>query len=141
MEDNRPTVSAATAFSTSRPAVPAFADQQGFRLLPGVARPPAADEPLLELAALKRAVAESRSLSESQAAFISEQLNAAAGVMQRVAAQTSALTNRLPSAPEDVAGRDRLKMRSPAVDNHDPAFYKDLRQWLFMAESVFRVTG
>ena len=65
MEDNRPTVSAATAFATVRPAVPAFADQQGFCLLPGVALPPAADEPLLELAALRQAVAESRSVSES----------------------------------------------------------------------------
>ena len=128
--------------AASSPALPVFADQQGFRLLPGVALPPARADPLLELAALRQAVAESRSVSESQAAFVSEQLNMAAGLMQRVAAQTTALTYRLPPSPAvDVAGRDRLRMRSPTVDPYDPAVYKDLRQWLFMAESVFRVTG
>ena len=32
-------------------------------------------------------------------------------------------------------------MRSPTVDPYDPAFYKDVRQWIFMAEAAFSVTG
>ena len=136
-----PFASAADFFQphpASAPA-PAFVDQLGFAVVPGAILHAVQADVNAEVASLRQALAAANSLHESQASHISRQLDSAAEVVRRLTAQSELLTSRLAAPREDDAGR--LKMRSPSIKPYDPAVHKDLRQWLFMASSVFGVTG